>query len=480
MSSEGVSVKALQELYSVKVLFETGGLNVEGPPLGVATVEEKLLAIIREYQVHDVTLEVEVNSELSRLIETNKERILSKTGLQELIPFEASVRMTGSRSALESGQEYLRDMQEQLNREITITITEDIDLLLPLVQGDIWSEIVTKCEGPSNPDLQRQIISIGKDARQITLRGDPNLVESIRQELERQLEVVIGVHIPHDFHADLLNEHNIDRIQLESRTLIYFPGMTTDYNSLPEPENLVDLQVQRVVLQDTVKIYGNYQRCTVAQKLLETLVEKESRLRIKLSFRAIYENAVHNLIMETLNDMGIRVISSEPSLPTPSITLIPYIPSLQSGEYSWNLTPRFNLGSTDECTWQLRARSENTLRQAHMLVDKAVKKVSAAKWLGQLTFPADPGFSKIIGSKNEMLAYLESETNTKITVPDAEAGTTVEIIGWCSWESRRHASDRINYWSSAGLKKDVKGAKSKILRMLDADWMTIAHMHPYG
>ena len=82
-------------------------------------------------------------------------------GLRVLrIHTDRSIIMRGPKVALEKAEVHFYRLQEEIDKEVTLTLTEDVDQLSRLVHGQPWSDIVLKCNGPSNPTLQRALVTL--------------------------------------------------------------------------------------------------------------------------------------------------------------------------------------------------------------------------------------------------------------------------------------------------------------------------------
>jgi hypothetical protein len=181
LGSCGELVKALEQEFLVKISFtqikEQG--KIEGPPDNVAKAKDRLQSVrtqpviplyvpdtsraqILEYhQLYDDFCELSVNQKVfNRLRSTPFRReCQSELGLRELhIRGDKYIRIRGSKIVLEKAQEHFYRLQEKLDGESTVILTKDIDQLSRLVNGQDWSDIVRACNGPSDPQLQKDLV----------------------------------------------------------------------------------------------------------------------------------------------------------------------------------------------------------------------------------------------------------------------------------------------------------------------------------
>lgn len=113
-----------------------------------------------------------------------------------------------------------------------------------------------------------------EEEKEVILTGDGALIQRLRDQLvlevEQRREIVFGMEIPHDFHRDLLREHNISSIHSTAQVFISFPGGEA-YRSLPEPQNLYADDLSEVDEQDIVKIKGTREACKTARQILKVM-----------------------------------------------------------------------------------------------------------------------------------------------------------------------------------------------------------------
>lgn len=114
-------------------------------------------------QLYNDICDLQVNEKIIARLRSSiyLQEIREKLGLRELrIHSDTSILMRGPRRALQSAETHFYRLQEEIDRETTLTLTEDINQIIRLVKGQVWSEIVRKCDGPVNPILQRALVTV--------------------------------------------------------------------------------------------------------------------------------------------------------------------------------------------------------------------------------------------------------------------------------------------------------------------------------
>ena len=113
------------------------------------------------HQLYDDICELPVNQELITRLRFPKylQDSSAELGLQGLPRItDTSIIMRGPKGALEIAKGHFYRLQEEIDRETTLRLDEDVDQLGRIVNGPAWSDIVINCGGPSNTTLQRALV----------------------------------------------------------------------------------------------------------------------------------------------------------------------------------------------------------------------------------------------------------------------------------------------------------------------------------
>ena len=117
------------------------------------------------HELYDDILTVPVGPGLAALISlaSQKGRIIFEAKLRSLDVRrrlgENKIELRGSKQALQDGQDLIAELQQQLDKEITDNFVDDPNVIRTLL-GKTLADIVLRCNGPSEPDMQRRLVTL--------------------------------------------------------------------------------------------------------------------------------------------------------------------------------------------------------------------------------------------------------------------------------------------------------------------------------
>ncbi|KIM82093.1 hypothetical protein PILCRDRAFT_484718 [Piloderma croceum F 1598] len=326
-------------------------------------------------------------------------------------------------------QEICREVQNEAQLELKIPIDQHGLFLGP--KWSTWSELVVRCGGPEDPKLQQDIIQIDQSSEQVSLRGQPEVINALAKEIQatitKRMPDIYSMLISPRYHCGEFHR-SISKIQYKTKTLILLPG-DGRYDDFGDP---VD-KPKSGDSNSVVKIIGTLDAFMQARMDLESTIRDIKQTLRVLEIPLKYQQAIHERVRWKLREMDVRVSPSDPIEDQKPIR------PPENGK-DWQVISRYYIVGV--CEWTLRAATKDLLDQAQTLIEKAYETTRRAKYIGFLLLPDSSKFGRIIGKGGETVQKLQHDTNTRIVVPKTtEADQTIQITG--SAQDIEEAKERI-------------------------------------
>ncbi|KAF5320673.1 hypothetical protein D9619_001993 [Psilocybe cf. subviscida] len=353
-----------------------------------------------------------------------------------------SITVRGSKKAIAAAQAAILAISEQVTEETTATLTIENRFHRTIIGagGQGLKDLISRCGGPSDTKLQAGLIRFprqGETSEEVRIRGEPKLVQKIKDELESILvtlrdRVILGVEIPNAQHRVLIGRggQHLNEVQDKFNVQIQFPG-SRSYAQVGEPENAGDLEA--VDAANLVKVSGPRAGCEQAIAQLKSNVKAaapdtvSSTVQVPLKYYSAISQ--QGTFFRTLRNFNVTVDNPEqpkngglPTRPAPSARI-----DDEASEFEWEIIPNYQDAEEGDSTWTLKARDQAGLDKAEGLIKQAIEHAAHLSHVGFLTLPDRSTFPRIVGSKGANVSRLRNETGADITV--SRENSTIIIIG---------------------------------------------------
>ncbi|KAK4684762.1 hypothetical protein P7C73_g5402, partial [Tremellales sp. Uapishka_1] len=471
IGSGGKYAIRLEEKYGVKLSFPRDGkdgtasakpdeVTIRGGRKGVAAAKAELLEAAAFESDSRQTASFTVPSKSISMIvgksgatingikdETGAQIDIDKSASQEA---KTTVTVRGDKKAIAAAKAAILAVAEQVGDELQTTVTIDPKYHRTLIGqgGQRLRDLVVSCGGPAEAYKQNGLINFPKQGDenldQVKLRGDSKLVKAIKQELEKQAEILsqtitVGVVVPHSQHATKIGRGGsaLQDLQKKTGAVVHFPG-SRQYNSVGDVENAQELE--NAEKADIVKVVGTKEVCAAAAELLSVSSERAPRTDSRgprngadLSSKAVsipikYHFAIVDQpqLIRTIRSVGGQLIVPSPA-PTRAAIARPSTNGHSSSaridvdqqeedvEGEWELRENYQGAEDGEKEWIVKAK-EDDLEKAVKILEDAISQAKAATHVGALTGLPRSAFPRIIGTKGATISRLRAETGTDIVV----------------------------------------------------------------
>jgi len=361
-----------------------------------------------------------------------------------------NITVRGTKKAISAAKAAIVAIADQIAEEITVSVVVESRFHRTLIGagGQGLKELVTRCGGPSDPKLQAGLIRFprqGEPSNEVKLRGEPKLVNKIKNELEKAVanlrdRVVLGVDIPAGQHRALIGRggQHLNDLQNKRDVQIQFPG-SRSYTQVGEPENSADLA--DVEAANLVKVSGSRAACEATIEELKGQIKPVAPAGIvgTASVPLKYHHAISQQgnFFRTLRSFGVQVDQSQhpsksavPPKPVSTAAGTARIDELEdelSMETQWEVVSNYQDSEDGDSLWTLKARDQASLDRAQKLIQEAIGQAQHMSHVGYLTLSDRSVFPRIVGSKGANVARLRVETGADITV--GREDNTIVIIG---------------------------------------------------
>ncbi|KAG6866723.1 hypothetical protein C0991_011382 [Blastosporella zonata] len=467
----------LEEKYSVKITFPRHTAeNGEGKTREALKADEVLIkggkkgvAGAKAELVEAVEFEKESNNVLKFTVPTRSvARILGKGGVSineikdttdaQIDVDKASeeggaltnITVRGTKKAINAAKTAILAIADQIAEETTLSVVVESKFHRTLIGagGQGLKELVLRCGGPSDSKLQAGLIRFprqGEPSDEVKLRGEPKLVNKLKEELEKAVgtlrdRVILGVDIPAPQHRALIGRggQHLNELQSQRDVQIQFPG-SRSYNTVGEPENSADLI--EVDAANIVKVSGSRAACEATIEVLKSSIKPPAPAGITgtVTVPLKYHHAISQQgnFFRALRSYGVQVDQSR----QPSKSAVPTRPASSEAptarideaedeatpKVEWQVVPNYQNTEDGDSTWTLKARDQDGLERAQKQINEAIEHAERMSHAGFLTLSDRSVFPRIVGSKGANVARLRAETGADITV--GREDNTIVIIG---------------------------------------------------
>lgn len=452
------SINRLQDKYNVRITFPSENksgfadapkgkneVTIRGPSKGVAKAEEELndLYQFERENGHKATLQVPVKA-IARVIGRNGETIrgiTDSTGVdykfnrgrevEEEQGF-AEIEITGSKSALKEAAEKIKEVIEEAENLVTITVNVPAKYHRALVgtSGSVMRGIIAKAGGENLSSSQYsrllRIPDEGSDLEEVVCQGDKKIVESIVEQIKaivtekeasvtekydlakekHRLIVGTGGRIRHDLQEEFGVQINIPRPD-EASTTIKLLGL---------PEKIAKLKAK---LDEITK--DNWNESIDVPVLYHALVSERGAIFKRLRTDLGVEVSHGNLTRQAAN-------LSNSAIPAP-----PQDAAAEDGattKFTVGTIPVAN-GNEKVIPWRLIGSAEATAQAAAIIQEQLERATAAthAAWFYSANSSSD--FPKIIGPQGSRINKIRKNSGTFITVPRANQANSnyIYLVG---------------------------------------------------
>ncbi|KIJ49616.1 hypothetical protein M422DRAFT_205079 [Sphaerobolus stellatus SS14] len=474
IGQNGKYVIRLEEKYSVKITFprSEGGdegktrenlksdeVLVKGGKKGVAGAKAEIMDAVEfeKESNHTLTFTIPVRTVARVLGKSGASinEIKDNTGAQIDIDKAtedpspkavANVTLRGTKKAIAAAKEAILAISDSIQDEVTVTIKIESKFHRSLIGagGQGLRELIARCGGPADNRSQAGLIHFpkqGEPADEVRLRGEKNLVEKIKTELEKQAStlrdrIVLGVAVPAPQHKNLIGRGGQHLTELQNRTgtQVQFPG-SRSYNQVGEPQNADELKEANPT--DIVKVMGP--KAAVENAIVELKKQIRAPTPDLISETITVPLKYHHVISQqgnffrNLRAQGVNVdqsnAPSKPAVPTRPAAPATRIDDVDvdTAGVQWQVIPNYQDAEEGDSQWTLRAKDQAGLDKAKAAINKAIEHAEKASHVGFLTLPDRSVFPRIVGSKGANAARLRQETGADITV--GREDNLITIIG---------------------------------------------------
>ncbi|KDQ15442.1 hypothetical protein BOTBODRAFT_31771 [Botryobasidium botryosum FD-172 SS1] len=323
------------------------------------------------------------------------------------------------------------------------TVTEFVQLdpwLHRYIKEEDVQTLIESCGGPTDRRTQRDLVRFPRDKAtgHIRIRGPPQLVAKLKEELELAAELlreewgVLGIAIPVWQHSTLKGpkSRNFRALERETGVKIIFP----DDQASVLWGHVVPRNVDQLTDADpsmVVKCGGPIDRCE------EVIEELQARLR---ALKGLQSRVVAPLLYFCeLSEHYVRTRFSSQGVYVESVRrprnsyLIPPSAAQEAVAIApgtqWSITSNYAPESrAGNFEWKLTAKDLPSLEHAEGMFTEMLTAVAmSASHIGFLTLPDPQRVAFVVGPLGQTVHAIEAETKTTIKIARGER--TIVIIG---------------------------------------------------
>ncbi|CAG8593403.1 18703_t:CDS:10, partial [Racocetra fulgida] len=413
IGTKGRYVKRLEEKYGVHIRFpKTKDSNeegeddptdaqkpdeviVKGGKKGVNDAKAELMDLLDYERDHDNSEKFKIPAQfLPHIVGKNgvkiteiKDETKTRIDLGQAEPSDddpnqqvVNVVVYGTKSEIIKAKELILGIVKEFENQKTITMNIDPQYHKYLIGpgGSRIREIVAKAGGPDEKSGQTGIVKFprpGTNSDEVTLKGDKELVEKIKVELER------------------LVEEQLREIQNRFNVTIQFPG-SRSYNDTPTVSHTND-NIENS--EEAVKIIGKAENIEAAKAdILPEINHPKKSIVNGISTKRIDDDE----ISENKAELGWEVVENEDNA---------------IGDIIWNLKGE-------------KIQVERAEEYVNELLKEAVKEARRFTHTGYMTIPQQY-HRHVIGRDGRTISRIRNESGCKIEVPKAKGDDVVIVTG---------------------------------------------------
>lgn len=451
------SINRLQDKYNVRITFPSENksgysdapkgkneVTIRGPSKGVAKAEEELndLYQFERENGHKSTLQIPTKA-IARVIGRNGETIrdiTDSTGVdyrfnrsreqEEELGF-AEIEITGSKSALKEATQKIKDIIEETENFVTVTVTVPPKYHRDLVgtSGSVMRGIISTAGGDNLSSQQySRLLRIpheGSDLDEVVCQGDKKIVESIVEQIkaivaEKEAAVTEKYDLAKEKHKLIVGPGGSIRHQLQEEfgVQINIPKpneASTTIKLLGLPEKIAMLKAK---VDDLTK--DNWNESIDVPISYHAWVSERGAILKRLRTELNVDVAHGNLTRKATN------LSNAP-IPTPPQEALP-----EDGSTKFT-TGAISAADGEEkfIPWRFIGSAEATAKAAAIIkeqLDRA-KTVTHSAWFYSANSSSD--FPKIIGPQGSRINKIRKSSGAFITVPRANEANSnyIYLVG---------------------------------------------------
>ncbi|GJJ06343.1 hypothetical protein Clacol_000534 [Clathrus columnatus] len=467
IGQSGKYVLRLEEKYGVKITFgregqetsETGKSReslksdevlIKGGKKGVSGAKAEILdACI----IHAVEFEKESNNTLTFTVPARTiSRILGKGGASIAVIRDetdaqidvekpgdgvdtVTITAKGTKKAISAAKAAILSIVENITAETVVNLTIENKYHRSLIGagGQELKDLIIRCGGPADGKAQATLVHFPRQSEpsdEVRLRGEPTLVQKVKTELEKAVEilrdrVISGVIVPSAQHKIMIGRggQHLNELQDRHKTQIQFPG-SRSYQQIGDPQNAAELEGADPA--DIVKVLGPK---IAVEKTIDD-IKKQIRappvdtIKEVISVPLKYQNSIlqQGNLIRNLRSYGVHVdypaVPSNASNPPRRPSGVARIDDDDSDpkKVQWEVLSNYQDAEEGSSDWTLRAKDQAALDKAKSLIDAAIERAQKAAYVGFLTVSDRSVFPRIVGSKGSNVSRLRLETGADITV----------------------------------------------------------------
>ncbi|KAL0960608.1 hypothetical protein HGRIS_005640 [Hohenbuehelia grisea] len=438
IGERGIHIRHFQDKYDVHVRFEGEEAKIRG---NEAQVESAIRELAMLAQKTSLEWKFTADGRLAQRLQHEKPRFLRDFSLGAMYIAPANdlsatsqqlITLKGTRAALNKTRAEIDLLRELLSKEFQLELSVKSEFVGRIVgpHWDNWDKLVTRCGGPSDRALQKDIIDIARaeDTTTITLRStEKELLYELAAKIQQEVPNVYGVRISRRHHRHIRSA--IGDIERETSTSIFCPSHP-GYADCGDPMNwgrmqeahpgLVDVDVIKVIACSPNAFFD-------ARNKLKDLVQSLYPKQVTLSVPSKYRHALFNAIRPHLEDLKVDLDENPKRWEAEYQPFIQQDP-LEVQGFSWDLVERYNTYDTASENWTLRATTSDSLHKAKALVRSECNRVALKDHAGYLSAPSSSRFGLLVGPNAENLLRLQQESDTIIQIPPKDSSTNTIVI----------------------------------------------------
>ncbi|CAB4487493.1 unnamed protein product [Rhizophagus irregularis] len=477
IGAKGRYVKRLEEKYGVHIRFpKTNQANgegeediyaqkpdeviIKGGKKGVNDAKTELLELLDYEKDHDHSINFKIPAKYlphivgkngSRIteikydtftrIDLGRPEILEDGSEQEV----ANVVIHGTKSDICNAQEKILNIVKELENQITLTIHIDPQHHKYLIGpgGSRIRETVANVSGSEEKGSQAGVVKFprpGDNSDEVILKGDKELVEKVKLELERLVEeqnnLKVGiVQIPRAQHPIIIgrNANQLKEIQSRFNVEIQFPG-SRSYHDTP----IAEISIEEIEnSEEAVKIIGKEENIEAAKADILSRIRYVHTVNIPRKFHcAVFANG--STIRKLRNEFHVIVDHGE-EIP-PEKNDLQFIKLNDEASIKENdLENESSLSKRDyeifenygeevgDISWNLKGE-KSQVEKAEVYLRELIEEASNFTHTGHITIPQQY-HRHIIGRGGATITRIRTESGCKIEVPKIKGDDNVIVTG---------------------------------------------------
>jgi len=478
IGAKGRYVKRLEDKYGVHIRFpKTKDPNeegeddstdaqkpdeviVKGGKKGVKDAQAELMELLDYERDHDNSESFKIAAQfLPHVVGKNgvkiteiKDETLTRIDLGQAEPSDddpnqqvVNVVVYGTKSDIKKAKELILAIVKEFESQTTITMNIDPQYHKYLIGpgGSRIREIVSKVGGPDEKSGQTGIVKFprpGTNSDEVTLKGDKELVEKLKIELERLVEeqsnlTVDIIQIPRAQHPILIGRNGMQLREIQSRfnVTIQFPG-SRSYNDIPIVSH-TNGKIENS--EEAVKIIGKAENIEAAKAEILSRV-RCTQINVPRKFHnSLISNGVVRKLRSDFHvtlDYADDGVQPEPNPPKNSITNGVATKRIDDdeensenkAELGWEVVENEH-NAVGDIVWNLKGEKVQVER-AEEYINDLLKEACRFTHTGYMTIPQQY-HRHVIGRDGRTISRIRNESGCKIEVPKSKGDDVIIVTG---------------------------------------------------